>query len=116
MKFAAVQKNLAAVAVSLVFVLAGFTVGLAHGTSSAGFLVTIQLHQVIPGGHAQLDHHNMPFSFVADICALPSPSQSPVHPARTPIAHAVVFIQTCAVTPVQGRSAMSRLFDTVLLI
>ena len=115
MKVATVQKTLAAVAVSLVFVLTGFTVGLAHSTAPNGHLVTIQLQQVFPSGHPQLDHH-MPFGFGAEICGLPSPSQSPVYAARTPVALGVVFIQTRAVISPQGCSAISRLFDTVLLI
>ena len=115
MKVSTVQKTLAAVAVSLVFVLTGFTVGLAHSTAPNGLLVTIQLQQVFPSGHPQLDHH-MPFGFGAEIYGLPSPSQSPVYAARARVAPGLVFIQTRAATPAQPCSAISRLFDTVLLI
>jgi hypothetical protein len=114
MKVATVQKTFAAVAVSLVFVLTGFTVGLAHSTAPSGLLVTIQLQQVFPG-HPQLDHH-MPFGFGAEIYGLPSPSQSPVYAARARVALGLVFTQIRAATPAQPCSAISRLFDTVLLI
>lgn len=116
MKVAIVQKSLVAVAVSLVFVLAGFTSGLAHGTASAGLVVAIQLHQVFAGGNVQLDHQNTRFGFGSNSCALPTANQSPVQAAWLRIAHSVFSIRGRPVTPKQDCTARFCLFDTVLLI
>lgn len=116
MKVATVQKTLAAVAVSLILLLAGFTVDLAHGTAPGGLLLTTQLRQVFPGGHAQLDSHTKRFGLASVLCALPAPSQSPIRATWTSVAHYAIPIQTHLITPTQARTAIWRLFDTVLLI
>lgn len=116
MKFAIVQKTLAALAVSLILMLAGFTTGLAHDTASSGLLLTSPLHQVFSAGHAQLDRHSVSLGFDSVICVLPSPNESAVRATWTSVPYPAIPLQTHRVTSMQTRTATWRLFDAVLLI
>ena len=115
MKIATVKKIFAAVVVSLILMLTGFTVGLAHDTAPSGLLLT-PLHQGFSESHVQLDRHNVSFGFDSVLCALPSPNESAVRATWPSVPYPAIPIQTHKATSMQSCTATWRLFDTVLLI
>lgn len=115
MKSASLHKSLLALTAALVFVLAGFTLGLAHGNPPSGSRITIELRQLGLDRKAHLDHGSTRLSFDA-ICPLPTPPESFAQLMRTPSVHSLFSIDHPSLSLAQVRTSAGRVFDTVLLL